>query len=419
MCTSRSPQFIRLSLDVVTDELQAEYNINGATVSACFQSSLYYAYAAMQVPTGYLLDRFGPRRVFFFSCLFTCLGSLAFALSPWLWLATLGRLVCGIGTGTAWIGVLQVIGIEFGMDTQTADTLVGITNALGAVGGLISQAPFNVLNRAVGWRHAYLIVASVPAVLTVASLFVIQDSCPTTHEPGSVQTDDHTPLLAPREAADTPAKVTWGQVLRRPDYWLMLAFFCGFEMPLESITGLWGVPFLKQVHGFSSQTASTTTMCLVLVYAVCSLLAGRLMARVHGCRARVVMMIVSTLVLMVAVALVVAIPAGWPKWTVMFSMILAGTLGAGICVVWVVASSQQSTALTNGLMNSAGIGIAAVGQTCVGGILDALWDGKHQRDGARLYPQKAFSVAFAFLGVGCFVSLACSIVLFHRARRSA
>src|ERR1700730_15944572 len=42
----------------------------------------YYAYAAMQIPVGLLMDRFGPRILLTLAALFCALGCLIFGFAP-------------------------------------------------------------------------------------------------------------------------------------------------------------------------------------------------------------------------------------------------------------------------------------------------------------------------------------------------
>ena len=53
--------FLRLTPAVMTEELMQAFNIN-ATALGNLSAFYFYSYVAMQIPTGILADRWGPRR---------------------------------------------------------------------------------------------------------------------------------------------------------------------------------------------------------------------------------------------------------------------------------------------------------------------------------------------------------------------
>ena len=57
--------FARLTIDVIRDTLQSEFDLTASTVTTYFGSSFFYAYAAMQIPMGFGLDALGPRKTYF------------------------------------------------------------------------------------------------------------------------------------------------------------------------------------------------------------------------------------------------------------------------------------------------------------------------------------------------------------------
>ncbi|MDP6707308.1 MAG: MFS transporter, partial [Alphaproteobacteria bacterium] len=53
--------FLRSSMGVLAPELAAELALSSKMLGL-IASAFFFSYAAMQIPTGLLLDRFGPRR---------------------------------------------------------------------------------------------------------------------------------------------------------------------------------------------------------------------------------------------------------------------------------------------------------------------------------------------------------------------
>jgi sugar phosphate permease len=66
--------FLRSNFGVLAPELARELALDPAVLSMV-ASAYFFAYAVMQVPTGMLLDRFGPRRTISALLLFAALGA--------------------------------------------------------------------------------------------------------------------------------------------------------------------------------------------------------------------------------------------------------------------------------------------------------------------------------------------------------
>jgi sugar phosphate permease len=73
--------FQRMAPAVMVDELMREFAISGALIGN-LSATYFYAYAAMQIPSGLLVDKIGPRRLASFACLVSGIGVLTFALGP-------------------------------------------------------------------------------------------------------------------------------------------------------------------------------------------------------------------------------------------------------------------------------------------------------------------------------------------------
>src|SRR6476660_5353350 len=102
--------FLRVSPSVMQNDLMQSLHINAyqfGTLAAFY----YYAYTPMQVPVGMIYDRYGVRVVQFFACITAVLGVSIFISADTLWTASVGRLLIGLGTAFAYIGVLKLASI--------------------------------------------------------------------------------------------------------------------------------------------------------------------------------------------------------------------------------------------------------------------------------------------------------------------
>ena len=73
--------FHRVAPAVITAELMQEFRINASALGN-LSAFYFYSYVAMQIPTGILADRWGPRRLLTLGAMIASLGAVMFGLAP-------------------------------------------------------------------------------------------------------------------------------------------------------------------------------------------------------------------------------------------------------------------------------------------------------------------------------------------------
>ena len=86
--------YLRSSPAVMTTELMRDFGI-GASQLGAFSAVYFYAYIAMQIPTGVLVDSWGARRLLIGGSLVAAVGACLFAATSSYGLASTGRLIVG------------------------------------------------------------------------------------------------------------------------------------------------------------------------------------------------------------------------------------------------------------------------------------------------------------------------------------
>jgi hypothetical protein len=71
------------------------------------------------------------------------------------------------------------------------------------------------------------------------------------------------------------------EVLSYRNIWILTAVPIGFSGAVLTFAGLWGVPFLRQVHGLETKTAAAITSTLLVAWALGGPTAGQLVGA-HG-----------------------------------------------------------------------------------------------------------------------------------------
>ena len=179
-------------------------------------------------------------------------GGVIFTLATsWPMLLT-GRVLLGAGFGAMLIGSMVVISRWFPPDRFS--TLVAMVLSIGLVGNLLATTPLAWASEAIGWRGVFGFAVAFTGLAAVAVWLVVRDA-PSGH-----------PFLD--RTAEPPRVMLQGllEVLRNPRLRPILALnFCSYACTF-TVQGLWGGPFLREVHGMSAFAAGNVLLGAVIAY---------------------------------------------------------------------------------------------------------------------------------------------------------
>ncbi len=240
--------FLRTSFGVMAPELERELDFSPAALSVV-ASSLFIAYALMQIPTGMLLDRYGPRRVLSVMLLFTAAGTALFAAGSTPETLTVARILMGIGCAGGFTGAFYILAMWLPPDRVVTQT--GALNSFAAVGNLCATAPLAALIALIGWRESHWVFTGAIVLLTVALAVFVRDA-PPDHPPRQTKQETFREVLrGAREAIGQPGM---GRLL-----------LIGLPMSASgAISGVWGAPYLKHVHGLDDIKRGSVLLFMAL-----------------------------------------------------------------------------------------------------------------------------------------------------------
>ncbi|MEZ5818222.1 MAG: MFS transporter [Hyphomicrobiaceae bacterium] len=240
--------FLRSSLGVMAPELAREMTLSPAALSTV-ASAFFLAYAVMQLPTGMLLDRFGPRLTLSGMLLFTTAGAATFASSESVAILSLGRVLMGIGCAGIFTGAYYVLARW--LTQERVVTLMGTLNTFAASGTLSATTPLAALIALIGWRECYWIFTAAVAALLVAVGLVIRDA-----PPGGGSAPSRSESLAGVIGGV-------GEALRQPG--MVRLLLAGLPISASTtVTGVWGAPYLRQVHGLDVIASGNVLLAMAL-----------------------------------------------------------------------------------------------------------------------------------------------------------
>lgn len=227
----------RYATAVIVPEMEGEFGIDAAGIGL-LGAVYFWAYALMQPPAGLLADSIGPRRAVASLLLLGAFGTLVFALSPSFPWALAARAAGGFGTGIVYVCALRVFSRWFRPDEFGSVT--GAFGAIGNAGGLIAAGPLAAVVTALGWRASFAVMAGLMVVAALSVWLVVRDAPPGAASP----------------ARDGGVFRGAGRVLRHRNTWLLGIYAFVTLGIIAAMQGLWTVPYLRDVHGLTKQSAS-------------------------------------------------------------------------------------------------------------------------------------------------------------------
>ena len=211
-------------------------------------ASYFIAFALMQIPTGLLLDRYGPRRTTAGLTVLAVAGCAIFAVADSFAQLLLGQMLMGVGTAAGFMGGVVVCARWF--PVRRFATMSGLMLGIGNAGGILAATPLALGIEAWGWRWMMLALAAAMALDALLIALMVGDAPP-----------GH----APRHP-ESPRQVFQGLklVLTSRQVWRLMALaFVGFST-VTTVRGLWGGPYLLEVHGLSPIGAGNVLLAMSL-----------------------------------------------------------------------------------------------------------------------------------------------------------
>jgi MFS family permease len=379
--------YLRTSPAVMTTELMRDFAIKASQLGQ-FSAFYFYAYIAMQIPTGVLVDSWGARRLLIGGSLAAAAGTMLFGLTTSYPLASIGRAIVGGSTAVGWVVTLKLATHWF--PKSRFAMLSGLGLMMGNLGALFAQVPLRLLVERFGWRAVALgSAACVLAIGAAAWAFVVNDPSDngySSHAPTELRRASH--LTIGRLLRDFPRLFTFRNT------WLIFVAQGGFVGAMLSFTGLWGPAYLKQRFALSPADASVVCSVMIVCWAIASPLAGHVSDAI-GRRKPIYL----------GGALVAAV--GWavmfyaPLPLAAFTAAAAVTSFACGAVVVAFAFAKESVPVRflgtiSGAVNVGNMLGPTLLQPAIGGLLDRRWSGNFVA-GARIYSVDAFNTAFGLI----------------------
>ncbi|MCE2970430.1 MAG: MFS transporter [Burkholderiales bacterium] len=383
--------FQRVTPAALGGDLMRDFGLTAAALGN-LSAFYYYAYAAMQIPTGILVDRLGPSRLFFAGAILSGIGALLFALAESVVVAGLGRALIGASHGLAWVSMLTLAAHWF--PPTRFGTMSGLSLAVGTLGAVLAGPPLRWLADDYGWRTVIAVSGGFALLLAVAIRIWMRDD-PLDRRYLSYAPPSAHPRVRHAQGAQPPLLHLLAQALRYRNPLLIFWVNSGICGAFLAFTGLWGVPFFVQQHGLTVKQASLITAAMLVVFAVSGPVWGALSDR---WRLRKRPFVLGATLTAAGFALLALFPAA--PLALLIALMLAAAFGAGAMVLSFGYAKESVPApvqgAVTGLVNAGVMFGTLVQMPVIGLILDRFWQGVVV-NGVRQYGLEAFQAGLLFL----------------------
>ncbi|MCY9786306.1 MFS transporter [Nocardiopsis sp. EMB25] len=375
----------RNGLGVAALEAQERFDVGPALLSLLPMLQLL-VYVLLQVPSGLLADRLGPRYALVIGMGAMVGGACLFALAPGVEAAVAGRFLIGLGDALVFLNVIRLAALWFPRERYAL--VSGLTGVVGGTGQVASVAPLAWALEGMGWVAAFLATAGLTALMAVLVLLIVRDRPAGAAGRSTV-------------AEPMPVWAALGEALRARGPRIGMAHHAAVMAPFTMMMVLWGYPFLVGGLGLSEGAAALTLTGLAAGGLWIAPFAGVVIGRWPN--ARVWLGLALGTSLSAGLLLLVLWPGGAPA-------------GAGIAVLALTALGQtlaptvsfdfardgipvSRTGVASGLVNMAGFSTAVLCTVLAGAVLQVL-------------PESPTSFQWAFVPI-CLTTLCATVVLWR------
>ncbi|MBN2689061.1 MAG: MFS transporter [Gammaproteobacteria bacterium] len=375
--------FLQVSPSVMVKSLMRAFNADATSLSILV-SFYFWAYAFSQIPLGAILDKFGVRRLLTASALLVAIGSTLFAASHMFFLASLGRLLIGLGGGSAAIGCMYIAANAH--PTNRFSILTGLLLSIGMIGAISAQAPLAVACEDLGWRPTILLLSAIGLLLAI-----LLWTCLAKIKKTSNNTNNTADKLWDGMRA----------ILKKQQIWMLAAYAGLMLVPTTVFGALWGGPYLRSAYHLSNKEAATLISMIFVGWIFGAPILGWISDRTLK---RNPVMYVSAIGTLITTSLIIYL-LDFTYYELALLIFCTGFFSSGLIVAFSSAkenSSPNTTGACMGFMNGLNMLGGAILPPIIGLILDRY---RILNFGVASYSTHGYQISLSILPICVFIAL--------------
>ncbi len=383
--------FHRMSAGVVRTDLEKAFAI-GAAQFANIGSMYFYAYFIMQIPSGILADKLGPKKTVSIFSMIAAVGSVIFGLAPNIIVAYFGRFLVGFGVSVIFICLIKIQSRWF--YSKNFALMVGFAGLAANGGAILAQTPLVVAVEQFGWRNTFVYMGIAMVLFAILTIIFVKDD-PTEMGLPSMDEIENRPSVV-----GSSIKVMYAlkSVMANKRTWVVSLAYIGLYTGYVVFLGTFGLSFLMQAYSIDKIAASGYVVSAILGSAVSGLVIGSISDKFKNRKIPLIVCGAITLlgwILLVYVKMPIAVLVPF--------LFIFGFFMSGFTMCWTIGNEvndRRLSGIATGVVNCIGFLGAAVVPVVMGNILDKYADS----------PAIGYEKAFLFLIVIIAVSFAATFI---------
>jgi MFS family permease len=246
----------RMAMNVGIVEIAKDFNLSPSVMGVVL-SSFFAGYALMQVPGGWLADKYGSRKVIvvaiLFWSLFTVFTGMAWSLMSMIFI----RFLFGLGEGGYPAASSKAIADVFPKEERpSAQTTMMSSNSLGGVIAPLIATPLLVW---IGWQNLFMVIGILGVFVAALLWYYLK--------PENMQMDS--------SEEETLEKTPFKDLLKIPIIWQLSVMWFGMSTLIWGLIS-WMPPYLVGERGLDLLSMGMLTSIPALTGAIGIIIGGRL-----------------------------------------------------------------------------------------------------------------------------------------------
>lgn len=331
--------FIQLNMfNAMGASLMRSFDLTAGQLGA-LADCYFYTNVLFLLPAGLILDRFSTRWLLLIAMGATVMATYCISLATEVWMIGLCRAVVGAAATFCLLSSVRLASRWF--EPKRMALVIGWIVTLAMFGGMVAQKPMALAIAEWGWREAIVVDALLGLVIWFLIFIIVRD------QPAKA-------LVSSVGSVNQSGKRFWAnlaQALGNPQNWLAGLYASLINLPIFLLGAAWGVMYLQQVHGVSTEHAPIVTSMLFVGMIIGSPLIGGLSDRLQ--RRRMPMIVGAILSLLVIAIIMVLPPMSWLVLAGLF-LLLGLVISSQILAYPLIAESNplHMTATANGVAST-------------------------------------------------------------------
>ena len=281
---------------VLGQDLSTELSL-GPQALGLLTAAYLLMFAAMQLPLGIWLDKYGARRVETGLLLVAAVGCGVFAVADSVGLLFVGRALIGAGVSACLMGALTSYRLWYPPALQ--GRLASWMLVAGISGSLTATVPVRFLASQTSWRMVFIASAVLFVLCAIGIWFTL-------------------PKALPQQSAPSTKKISLLQIFKRQALFATIPAALVGQGGFLALQTLWAGPWMVQVLGVTPAQSAFYLLIMNLVLLLSYLLLGVVAPRMNvGTQRRFIFTALLTMSASLIVAALWREPSAWIIWPIL------------------------------------------------------------------------------------------------------